>query len=129
MGSRTRTLMAATTRMLELDREGVSLNIIQRQLGHANLGTTSMYLLSQEQWASAPVACRPLLRFVRGSSEPRVALAAEDSRFREQQRSPALAATVDDAGIHLWRVRECGARAFVLKRHPLHADLQQRCRS
>jgi site-specific recombinase XerD len=24
--------------------EGVSLNIIQRQLGHANLGTTSIYL-------------------------------------------------------------------------------------
>ena len=29
---------------LELAREGVSLNIIQRQLGHANLGTTSTYL-------------------------------------------------------------------------------------
>jgi hypothetical protein len=30
MGSRTRMLMAATTRMLELDREVVPLNIIQR---------------------------------------------------------------------------------------------------
>jgi site-specific recombinase XerD len=29
---------------LELAREGVPLNIIQRQLGHANLGTTSIYL-------------------------------------------------------------------------------------
>jgi site-specific recombinase XerD len=29
---------------LELAREGVSLNIIQRQLGHTNLGTTSIYL-------------------------------------------------------------------------------------
>jgi integrase len=29
---------------LELAREGVLLNIIQRQLGHANLGTTSIYL-------------------------------------------------------------------------------------
>jgi site-specific recombinase XerD len=29
---------------LELAREGVPLNVIQRQLGHANLGTTSMYL-------------------------------------------------------------------------------------
>lgn len=28
---------------LELAREGVPLNIIQRQLGHANLGTTSIY--------------------------------------------------------------------------------------
>jgi site-specific recombinase XerC len=30
---------------LELAREGVALNIIQRQLVHANLGTTSIYLL------------------------------------------------------------------------------------
>jgi integrase len=30
---------------LELAREGVPLNIIQRQLGHANLGTTFIYLL------------------------------------------------------------------------------------
>ncbi|MGH2968151.1 MAG: tyrosine-type recombinase/integrase, partial [Solirubrobacteraceae bacterium] len=29
---------------LELAREGVPLNIIQRQLGHANLGTTSIHL-------------------------------------------------------------------------------------
>jgi site-specific recombinase XerD len=29
---------------LELAREGVPLNIIQRQLGHATLGTTSIYL-------------------------------------------------------------------------------------
>ena len=29
---------------IELAREGVPLNIIQRQLGHANLGTTSVYL-------------------------------------------------------------------------------------
>jgi integrase len=30
---------------LELAREGVPLNIIQRQLGHSNLGTLSIYLL------------------------------------------------------------------------------------
>ena len=29
---------------VELAREGVSLNVIQRQLGHSNLGTTSIYL-------------------------------------------------------------------------------------
>jgi site-specific recombinase XerD len=29
---------------VELAREGVALNIIQRQLGHSNLGTTSIYL-------------------------------------------------------------------------------------
>jgi integrase len=43
MGSRTRTLMAATTRMLQLDREVAPLNIIHRQLGHANLRTTPIY--------------------------------------------------------------------------------------
>jgi integrase len=35
---------AAPRAPLELAREGVPLNIIQRQLGHANLGTTSIYL-------------------------------------------------------------------------------------
>jgi site-specific recombinase XerD len=29
---------------VEMEREGVSLNVIQRQLGHANLGVTSVYL-------------------------------------------------------------------------------------
>jgi site-specific recombinase XerD len=29
---------------VELAREGVALNVIQRQLGHANLGATSIYL-------------------------------------------------------------------------------------
>jgi site-specific recombinase XerD len=29
---------------VELAREGVALNVIQRQLSHANLGTTSIYL-------------------------------------------------------------------------------------
>jgi site-specific recombinase XerD len=29
---------------VELAREDVSLNVIQRQLGHGNLGTTSIYL-------------------------------------------------------------------------------------
>jgi site-specific recombinase XerD len=29
---------------VELAREGVPLNVIQRQLGHANLGTTPIYL-------------------------------------------------------------------------------------
>jgi site-specific recombinase XerD len=29
---------------VELAREGVALSVIQRQLGHANLGTTSIYL-------------------------------------------------------------------------------------
>jgi integrase len=36
--------ISSGTLALELAREGVALNIIQRQLGHANLGTTSIYL-------------------------------------------------------------------------------------
>jgi site-specific recombinase XerD len=37
-------LRHAHAHAVELAREGVALNIIQRQLGHANLGTTSIYL-------------------------------------------------------------------------------------
>jgi site-specific recombinase XerD len=29
---------------VEMAREGIPLNVIQRQLGHANLGVTSVYL-------------------------------------------------------------------------------------
>ena len=44
---RTQTLRAAQLRRahaVEMAREGVPLNVIQRQLGHANLGVTSVYL-------------------------------------------------------------------------------------
>jgi len=43
---------------VELAREGVALNIIQRQLGHANLGTTSIYLqgIDTEEMSSPPSA-------------------------------------------------------------------------
>ncbi len=34
---------------VEMAREGVSLNVIQRQLGHANLGITSVYLTRNRQ--------------------------------------------------------------------------------
>ena len=46
---------------LELAREGVPLNIIQRQLGHANLGTTSIYLqgIDPEEIIAAVRARRP----------------------------------------------------------------------
>ena len=39
-----RAASAAPRARLELAREGVPLNIIQRQLGHTNLGITSIYL-------------------------------------------------------------------------------------
>ena len=42
---------------LELAREGVPLNIIQRQLGHTNLGTTSIYLQGIDPRRSSPRPC------------------------------------------------------------------------
>jgi integrase len=46
---------------LELAREGVALNIIQRQLGHANLGTTSIYLQGSTPRRSS-LPCGPAAR-------------------------------------------------------------------
>jgi integrase len=43
-GVGSRRTSCATRHALELAREGVPLNVIQRQLGRANLGTTSIYL-------------------------------------------------------------------------------------
>jgi integrase len=37
-------LLVGSWRAVELAREGVPVNIIQRQLGHTDLGTTSTYL-------------------------------------------------------------------------------------
>jgi site-specific recombinase XerD len=39
---------------VELAREGVPLNVIQRQLAHANLGTTSVYLKASTPRRSSP---------------------------------------------------------------------------
>ncbi len=39
-----RLISCASAHAVELAREGVSVNVIQRQLGHANLGTTGIYL-------------------------------------------------------------------------------------
>ena len=39
-----RSASAAARAAVELAREGVAINIIQRQLGHTDLGTTSTYL-------------------------------------------------------------------------------------
>jgi site-specific recombinase XerD len=47
---------------LELAREGVPLNIIQRQLGHANLGTTSIYLQGIDPERSSPPCARAARR-------------------------------------------------------------------
>jgi site-specific recombinase XerD len=47
---------------VEMAREGVPLNVIQRQLGHVNLGVTSVYW--QRSWVAAGVdgARRPIAR-------------------------------------------------------------------
>ena len=42
------------THAVGLAREGVPLNVIQRQLGHANLGTTSIYLQGSAPKRSSP---------------------------------------------------------------------------
>jgi site-specific recombinase XerD len=44
---------------LELAREGVLLNIIQRQLGHANPGTTSIYLQGSNAIGPGPTTALP----------------------------------------------------------------------
>jgi site-specific recombinase XerD len=43
-GAASRRISFRHSHAVELAREGVPLNVIQRQLGHANLGTTSIYL-------------------------------------------------------------------------------------
>jgi site-specific recombinase XerD len=43
---------------VELAREGVALNVIQRQLGHANFGTTSIYRRASTPKRSSP-PCTP----------------------------------------------------------------------
>jgi len=65
-------------------REGVPLNVIQRQLGHADLGVTSVYLQGIDNTdvssavhsrraptmpASAGLSCSQLLAFARGVSD------------------------------------------------------------
>jgi integrase len=56
---------------LELAREGVPLNIIQHQLGHANLGTTSIYLQGidpDEIIATVHMRRAPMMSRQRGAS-------------------------------------------------------------
>ena len=54
---------------VELAREGVPLNVIQRQLGHANLGTTSIYLQgidTEEILATVPARRAPMMSATAG---------------------------------------------------------------
>jgi integrase len=70
---------------LELAREGVPLNIIQRQLGHANLGTTSIYLqgIDPDEIITA-VRTRP------GADDVRQRRAAALTDRRRRERLAAL---------------------------------------
>jgi integrase len=43
-GAALRLISCATSHAVEMDHEGVPLIVIQRQLGHSNLGITSIYL-------------------------------------------------------------------------------------
>jgi integrase/recombinase XerD len=46
---------------VEMAREGIPLNVIQRQLGHANLGVTSVYLQGIDNSETiATVSGRPI---------------------------------------------------------------------
>jgi integrase len=69
---------------LELAREGVPLNIIQRQLGHANLGTTSIYLQGIDP--------EEIIAAVRTRRAPMISAAPDSGseRSRQRERHPAL---------------------------------------
>jgi integrase len=69
---------------LELAREGVPLNIIQRQLGHTNLGTTSIYLQGID-----PEGTRLRLRTRAGSARSQPRAAAGHRGRRPQRRTPS----------------------------------------
>ncbi len=64
---------------LELAREGVTLNIIQRQLGHANLGTTSIYLQG--------IDTEEIITAVRTRRAPMVACGESASASRAKRRA------------------------------------------
>jgi integrase len=101
---------------LELAREGVPLNIIQRQLGHANLGTTSIYLqgIDPEEIISA----------VRTRRAP-----SDDG----QRRAPALtpprrAGAYPGAPAPPWRSKRLDATTHMIEPRPTRASSQHRRR-
>jgi integrase len=51
---------------VELAREGVPLNVIQRQFGHANLGTTSIYLQGIDTVATVHARRAPMMSATAG---------------------------------------------------------------
>ena len=86
---------------VEMARDGVSLNVIQRQLGHANLGITSVYLegIDNAEIIDAVHARRPpMLPATAGpapvviaampSAAPDAALAQRSSRIIARDRRP-----------------------------------------
>jgi DNA-binding transcriptional MerR regulator len=92
---------------LELAREGVPLNIIQRQLGHTNLGTTSIYLqrIDPEEIITAVRTRRPPMMSV---SSRTAALIDGDGRD-ELERRRALASPGRNSRLHASRRRSRGS--------------------
>jgi DNA-binding transcriptional MerR regulator len=96
---------------LELAREGVPLNIIQRQLWHTNLGTTSIYLqgIDPEEIITAVRTRRAPSRFGGGERDPgrdlRAQAVAEDREVEQRLGEAGLRRAVGQ------RDREPVARA------------------
>jgi site-specific recombinase XerD len=57
---------------VEMAREGIALNVIQRQLGHANLGVTSLYLQGINNSEIIATVCGPPIPVMPASAGPRL---------------------------------------------------------
>jgi integrase/recombinase XerD len=121
---------------VELAREGVALNIIQRQLGHANLGTTSIYLqgIDRSRGDHHRCACAPRADDVRQrraaalneSDEQDGAGAPRSLPLRPGEASALTVRLTRPSLVHCGSEREAGsdacslaeARGRDVRRHP-----------
>ena len=86
-------------------REGVPLNVIQRQLGHANLGITSVYLQGIDN--------SEIIETVgaRRRRPSRRAQASTDGRRAKRGVSVQLSLGIGKAALSAGRIRECRCQA------------------
>jgi hypothetical protein len=96
---------------VEMAREGVPLNVIQRQLGHANLGITSVYLEGSDNAG--------IIDTVQARREPMIPASAACAPALSTASSGRLPATAQVSGNRSQRARnsarprrtfKCGAR-------------------